>query len=43
MASPPLLRALARVLTHATLDEPAHDGVDAVLHALLRLVPSSRR
>ncbi|MEW2141068.1 geranylgeranyl reductase family protein [Streptomyces sp. NPDC005409] len=43
MASPPLLRALARLLTHVAPDEPAQDGVDTVLHALLRLVPSSRR
>ncbi|MFD7260099.1 geranylgeranyl reductase family protein [Streptomyces sp. NPDC059874] len=42
MASPPLLRALARLLTHVT-DEPAHDSIDAVLHAMLRLVPPSRR
>ncbi|WP_240801499.1 geranylgeranyl reductase family protein [Streptomyces sp. A1136] len=42
MASPPLLRYLARLLTHVT-DEPAHDSVDAVLHTLLRLVPSVRR
>ncbi|MFG2291871.1 geranylgeranyl reductase family protein [Streptomyces sp. NPDC048603] len=42
MASPPLLRALARLLTHVT-DEPAHDTIDAVLHTLMRLVPSPRR
>ncbi|MFF5446471.1 geranylgeranyl reductase family protein [Streptomyces sp. NPDC012888] len=42
MASPPLLRALARLLTHVT-DEPAHDRIDALLHAVLRLVPPSRR
>ncbi|MEU9305814.1 geranylgeranyl reductase family protein [Streptomyces sp. NPDC048269] len=42
MASPPLLRTLARLLTHGT-DEPVHDGIDAVLHALVRLVPARRR
>ncbi|MFI8504425.1 geranylgeranyl reductase family protein [Streptomyces sp. NPDC085524] len=42
MASPPLLRALARLLTNVTA-EPAHDGLDAVLHALLRLVPAPKR
>ncbi|WP_328930121.1 geranylgeranyl reductase family protein [Streptomyces sp. NBC_00190] len=43
MASPPLLRTLARLLTHVTPDEPSHDNIDAVLHALLRLVPTRRR
>ncbi|MEU9148621.1 geranylgeranyl reductase family protein [Streptomyces sp. NPDC048349] len=42
MASPPLLRALARLLTHVTA-EPSQDGIDAVLHALMRLVPAPRR
>ncbi|MEU3725425.1 geranylgeranyl reductase family protein [Streptomyces sp. NPDC031705] len=42
MASPPLLRALARLLTQATAG-PAHDGVDALLHLLLRLVPAPKR
>ncbi|MBT2471806.1 geranylgeranyl reductase family protein [Streptomyces sp. ISL-66] len=42
MASPPLLRALARLLTAVT-DEPAHDRIDAILHTLLRLVPAPRR
>ncbi|MFH8836912.1 geranylgeranyl reductase family protein [Streptomyces sp. NPDC017868] len=42
MASPHLLRVLARLLTHVS-DEPAQDTTDAVLHALLRLVPVPRR
>ncbi|MFE9634103.1 geranylgeranyl reductase family protein [Streptomyces sp. NPDC006463] len=42
MASPVLVRTLARLLTHVTA-EPAHDSIDAVLHALLRLVPAPRR
>ncbi|MFF3619379.1 geranylgeranyl reductase family protein [Streptomyces sp. NPDC002467] len=42
MASPALLRALTRLLTHVA-EEPAHDRIDAVLHTLLRLVPPSRR
>ncbi len=42
MASPRLLGVLARLLTDVT-DGPAHDGVDALLHALVRLVPASRR
>ncbi|MFI6149724.1 geranylgeranyl reductase family protein [Streptomyces sp. NPDC051109] len=41
MASPTLLRALARLLTNVTND-PSEDSIDAVLHALLRLVPSPR-
>ncbi|WP_426368510.1 geranylgeranyl reductase family protein [Streptomyces sp. E-08] len=42
MASPHLLRVLARLLTHVS-DEPSQDTIDAVLHTLLRLVPSPRR
>lgn len=42
MASPPLVRALARLLTHVA-DEPAQDGIDAVVHAILRAVPTPRR
>ncbi|MFI1655089.1 geranylgeranyl reductase family protein [Streptomyces sp. NPDC020472] len=42
MASPHLLRILARLLTHVS-DEPAQDTIDAVLHTLLRLVPAPRR
>ncbi|MFJ6348315.1 geranylgeranyl reductase family protein [Streptomyces sp. NPDC054835] len=42
MASPQLLKVLARLLTHVS-DEPAQDRVDAVLHGLLRLVPVPRR
>ncbi|WP_443069149.1 geranylgeranyl reductase family protein [Streptomyces sp. NBC_01278] len=41
MASPALLRTLARLLTHVA-DEPAHDTIDAVLHTLLRAVPRTR-
>ncbi|WP_411104330.1 geranylgeranyl reductase family protein [Streptomyces sp. cmx-4-9] len=40
MASPPLVRTLARLLTHVA-DEPARDTIDAVLHTLLRAVPRS--
>ncbi|MEV8401642.1 geranylgeranyl reductase family protein [Streptomyces niveus] len=39
MASPVLVRSLARLLTHGA-DEPGHDTIDAVLHTLLRLVPT---
>ncbi|MET9959989.1 geranylgeranyl reductase family protein [Streptomyces sp. NPDC006326] len=42
MASPQLLHVLARLLTNVTA-EPAQDGIDAVLHALVRLVPAPRR
>ncbi|WP_308072387.1 geranylgeranyl reductase family protein [Streptomyces bambusae] len=42
MASPRLLRALARLLIHVA-DEPSQDGLDAVLHTLMRLVPRPRR
>ncbi|MEW2418480.1 geranylgeranyl reductase family protein [Streptomyces sp. NPDC046866] len=42
MASPALLHTLARLLTQVT-DEPAQDTIDAVLHTLLRLVPTPRR
>ncbi|MFF3772949.1 geranylgeranyl reductase family protein [Streptomyces sp. NPDC002232] len=42
MASPHLLRVLARLLTHVS-DEPAQDTIDAVLHTVLRLVPAPRR
>ncbi|MFB7648879.1 geranylgeranyl reductase family protein [Streptomyces sp. NPDC056085] len=41
MASPPLLRALARLLTHVA-DEPPRDTIDAVLHTLMRAVPRGR-
>ncbi|RCH67900.1 geranylgeranyl reductase family protein [Streptomyces sp. SDr-06] len=41
MASPPLLRALARLLTHVA-DEPPRDTLDAVLHTLMRAVPRTR-
>ncbi|QGV82972.1 geranylgeranyl reductase family protein [Streptomyces ficellus] len=41
MASPPLLRTLARLLTHVA-DEPPRDTVDALLHTLLRAVPRPR-
>ncbi|MET9533408.1 geranylgeranyl reductase family protein [Streptomyces sp. NPDC006649] len=39
MASPVLVRFLARTLTYAA-DETAHDAVDTVLRTLLRLVPA---
>ncbi|MFE9568104.1 geranylgeranyl reductase family protein [Streptomyces sp. NPDC006692] len=39
MASPALVRTLARLLTHVA-DEPSHDLIDRTLHTLLRLVPS---
>ncbi|MFD7572397.1 geranylgeranyl reductase family protein [Streptomyces sp. NPDC059810] len=42
MASPHVLRTLARLLTHVA-DEPAQDTIDAALHGLLRLVPLPRR
>ncbi|MFJ2400633.1 geranylgeranyl reductase family protein [Streptomyces xanthochromogenes] len=41
MASPPLLRTLARLLTHVA-DEPPRDTIDGVLHALMRAVPRTR-
>ncbi|GGU37662.1 geranylgeranyl reductase family protein [Streptomyces lavendofoliae] len=41
MASPPLLRTLARLLTHVA-DEPPRDTIDAVLQTLLRAVPRPR-
>ncbi|WP_328541050.1 geranylgeranyl reductase family protein [Streptomyces sp. NBC_00344] len=41
MASPTLLRTLARLLTHVA-DEPPRDTIDAVLHTLFRAVPRSR-
>ncbi|MFG3280512.1 geranylgeranyl reductase family protein [Streptomyces sp. NPDC048111] len=41
MASPPLLRTLARLLTHVA-DEPPRDTIDAVLHTLMRAVPRAR-
>ncbi|MFJ6941000.1 geranylgeranyl reductase family protein [Streptomyces sp. NPDC101132] len=42
MASPQLMRTLSRLLIHVG-DEPARDGVDAVLQTLLRLVPRPNR
>ncbi|MFI8103863.1 geranylgeranyl reductase family protein [Streptomyces sp. NPDC086023] len=42
MASPQLMRTLSRLLIHVG-DEPARDGVDAVLQTLLRLVPRPSR
>ncbi|WP_107047184.1 geranylgeranyl reductase family protein [Streptomyces sp. NRRL F-2664] len=41
MASPVLLRTLARLLTDVSA-EPRRDSIDAVLHTLLRLVPTPR-
>jgi geranylgeranyl reductase family protein len=42
MDSPLLVGLLARLLTQLT-DEPSHDAVDRVLHAVLRTVPAPRR